>query len=52
MRTTNSHVIVMPNNGLQDTKISDFAWITYPINAHMAAHKLPSSELNYGDFGL
>ena len=52
MNSTNSYVVVMTYNRLQDTKISDFEWITYPINAHMAAHKLPSSELNYGDFGL
>ncbi len=52
MNSTNSKVVMMPDNGLKDTKIYGFEWITYPINAHMAAHKLPSSDLNYGDFGL
>lgn len=42
----------MPNNWQPDTKICDFEWITYHINAHMAAHKIPSSVLNYSDFGL
>ena len=52
MYSTCSELVVMPNNGLQDTKISDFDWITYHINAHMAVDKLHSSDLNYGDFGL